>query len=53
MSRNSMVSVANRRARIGRRDGGHAATARTRTKLKGEVYPNFKIEMHTRAGLSR
>jgi plastocyanin len=30
--------------------GGNAATAKDAYDLKGEVYPNFKIELQTRAG---
>ena len=50
ISRNSMVSIAIVVLALAAVMGGHAANSKDAYELKGEVYPNFKIEMQTRAG---
>jgi plastocyanin len=48
--KNVMVSIAIVALALAAVMGGHAATSKDAYQLKGEVYPNFKIEMQTRAG---
>jgi plastocyanin len=50
LRKTSMVSVAIVALALAAVVGGQAASGKDAYQLKGEVYPNFKIEMQTRAG---
>jgi plastocyanin len=50
MRKTVMVSIAIVALSLAAVVGGQAANSKDAYQLKGEVYPNFKIEMQTRAG---